>query len=248
MKICIDPGHGGTDPGAVGPTGTREKDIALAVSKKVAEKLQNAGVATKLTRTTDIFVSLQQRCDISNSFNADYFVSIHCNSAANSAAKGMEVYTSRGQTKADPFAEAIANELQKAFPNLTLRSDLTDKDKDKEAGYYVLVHTKAPAVLIELAFISNPEEEKMLRDASYQEKVATTIANAICKYTGISINQGKKEDDDSVTQTKIYLDGKAYEGFLKDGKSYVEVRKFAEALGLKVTWDGQKGIVQVSRK
>ncbi|HHV73187.1 MAG TPA: N-acetylmuramoyl-L-alanine amidase [Thermoanaerobacterium sp.] len=246
MIVCIDPGHGGTDPGAVGPTGTREKDIALAVSKKVAEKLQNAGVATKLTRTTDIFVNLQQRCDISNSFNTDYFVSIHCNSAANSVAKGMEVYTSRGQTKADPFAEAIANELQKSFTNLTLRTDLTDKDKDKEAGYYVLVHTKAPATLIELAFISNPEEEKMLQDSSYQDKVATTIVNAICKYAGIAVKQVKEDDD--VTKTKIIFGNTQLDGFIKDGTSYVEVRKLAEALGLNVVWNSATGTVTLTKK
>ncbi|MGB9825727.1 MAG: N-acetylmuramoyl-L-alanine amidase [Desulfofundulus sp.] len=181
MRIVIDPGHGGSDPGAVGPNGLKEAHVNLAVALKVAEKLRKAGVEVKLTRTNDVFIDLQPRCDIANSFGADYFVSIHCNSAGTPEAKGTETYCYKFGGKGEILAKAIQAELIAA----TGRANRGVKT----ANYYVLRRTNMPAVLTELAFISNPEEERLLGSPDYQEKCATAIARGIGKVIGVKIIQ-----------------------------------------------------------
>ena len=89
MKICLDAGHGGHDPGAVGPTGLTESSVNLNISNYLAAILEGWGLAVKETRTTDVFVELSHRCSIANGWNADYFVSIHLNSNGPSA-NGIE--------------------------------------------------------------------------------------------------------------------------------------------------------------
>lgn len=189
-KIVIDPGHGGYDPGAVGPSGMQEKVVALAVAVKLADILAAAGADVKLTRDSDNVPwdpdsDLAERVRISNEFGADAFVSVHANAATNPQAKGMEVWTTRGQTAADLIAESIANALQSAFQLLIFRSDMSDGDQDKEANYYVLRYTDAPAVLVELAFITNPTEEDLLKTPNFQEKAARAIAEGLAGYLGI---------------------------------------------------------------
>jgi len=172
MKICIDPGHGGKDPGGTGPNGTQEKVVALAVGLKLAEILRAAGAEVRLTRADDSEPSLGGRVAMSNSFGADVFIGIHANAFSSPLAKGMEVWTSVGQTKADPLSECITNALQAAFPGLVFRADMSDGDQDKETNFYVLYYTNAPAVLVELAFITNPIEEELLASGDYQDRAA----------------------------------------------------------------------------
>jgi N-acetylmuramoyl-L-alanine amidase len=187
MKFCIDPGHGGYDPGAVGPTGLKEKDVTLAVSKLLVQRLRAAGQGVILTREGDAGDSdLWKRCQIANDYGTDVFISIHANAAANPAGKGMEIYTTKGQTDADPIAESIADSMIAAFPGMVFRADLSDGDKDKEANFYVLVNTTAPAVLVELAFISNPTEESLLRSPDYQDKAADAIFQGLAKMYGLT--------------------------------------------------------------
>lgn len=174
MKIVIDPGHGGKDPGAVGPSGLKEAHVNLRVALKVAEKLRKAGVEVKLTRDSDVFVDLQHRCGIANSFNADYFVSIHCNAASTPQAHGTETYCYKFGGKGEILARVIQAELIA----VTGRANRGVKT----ANYYVLRRTNMPAVLTELAFISNPEEERLLADVAYREKCALAIANGISKF------------------------------------------------------------------
>jgi N-acetylmuramoyl-L-alanine amidase len=181
VRIVIDPGHGGSDPGAVGPNGLKEARVNLAVALKVAEKLRKAGVEVKLTRTSDVFVDLQPRCDIANSFNADYFVSIHCNSAGTTEARGTETYCYKLGGKGEVLAKAIQAELIAATGRVNRGV--------KTANYYVLRRTNMPAVLTELAFISNPEEERLLGSPDYQEKCATAIARGVSKVIGVKIIQ-----------------------------------------------------------
>lgn len=181
MKVCIDPGHGGSDPGAVGPTGLKEAHVNLAVALKVAEKLRKAGVEVRLTRTSDMFIDLQLRCNIANSLGADYFVSIHCNSAGKPEAKGTETYCYKFGGQAEILAKAIQDELIAATGR--------DNRGVKTANYYVLRRTNMPAVLTELAFISNPEEERLLGSPEYQEKCAAAIAQGIGKVIGVQIIQ-----------------------------------------------------------
>lgn len=180
-KIVIDPGHGGSDPGAVGPNGLKEAHVNLAVALKVAEKLRKAGVEVKLTRTSDVFIDLQPRCDIANSSGADYFVSIHCNSARTPEAKGTETYCYKFGGQGEVLAKAIQAELLAA-------TGRTNRGV-KTANFYVLRRTNMPAVLTELAFISNPEEECLLADPGYQEKCADAIAKGISKVIGIQAIQ-----------------------------------------------------------
>ena len=179
MRIVIDPGHGGSDPGAVGPNGLKEAHVNLAVALKVAEKLRKAGVEVKLTRTSDVFVDLQPRCDIANSFGADYFVSIHCNSAGTPEAKGTETYCYKFGGQGEVLAKAIQAEL--------IATTGRANRGVKTANYYVLRRTDMPAVLTELAFISNPEEEHLLGSDDFQEKCASAIARGIGKVIGIQI-------------------------------------------------------------
>lgn len=186
-KVCIDPGHAGgnTDPGACNPvTGLQEADIALAVSKLVANYLDKAGCLVRLTRTkpeqpeTD---DLQYRCDVSNEWDADLFVSIHCN-AATVGAKGFEVWTSPGQTMGDCLATCIYNQIAKEFPDRLGRADYSDGDPDKESHFYVLTQTDAPACLVEMAFITNPEEAALLANKTWQDRYSRAIARGVTDY------------------------------------------------------------------
>lgn len=181
MRIVIDPGHGGSDPGAVGPNGLKEAHVNLAVALKVAEKLRKAGVEVKLTRTSNVFVDLQPRCDIANSWMADYFVSIHCNAASTPQAHGTETYCYKFGGKGEVLAKAIQAQLIA----VTGRANRGVK----EANFYVLRKTNMPAVLTELAFISNREEERLLASTTYQEKCAMAIAKGIGKVIGVKIIQ-----------------------------------------------------------
>lgn len=101
MKIFIDPGHGGKDPGAVGPTGLLEKDVALSVARRLHGFLVDAGHAAALSRGTDEFLELAERARRCNLWGAHALVSIHCNAATNPNAEGFEVWTTRGVTPAD---------------------------------------------------------------------------------------------------------------------------------------------------
>lgn len=180
MRVFINPGHGHPDPGAVGPTGLREADVVSDVGLVVAEYLAGAGCEVLVYQSD----SLQGICDMANTWSADIFVSIHCNAATSPTATGMEIFTSRGQTGADRLASCIMAQMAGEFPALPVRADWSDGDVDKEAGLYVLNNTIAPAVLVELAFISNPTEERLL--ASYEGKrmFAAAIARGVTDYIG----------------------------------------------------------------
>ncbi len=177
-KICIDPGHGGKDPGAVGPKGRREKDVALAVSLKL-KKLLEGNYKVLLTRSEDIFIELYRRAIMANAFGADLFLSIHCNAASSPSANGFEVWTSKGHTKADGYASVIATEWSKAFPSVNIRGDWSDGDVDKEASFCVLRRTAMPAVLVELDFISNPKMEVLLSNDAYQDLMANALSHGV---------------------------------------------------------------------
>ena len=194
MRIMIDPGHAGrnVDPGAVNQsTGLQEADVALFVSKLVETQLLAAGHEVKLTRTdweqaeTD---DLNVRTSLSNDWGADLFVSIHCNSAASPNAAGYEVWTSPGDTEGDALATCIYAQIAIEFPDRTGRADYSDGDPDKESRFYVLVHTDAPACLVEMAFISNDEEAALLSDSAWQERYARAIALGVTDYDALKTN------------------------------------------------------------
>ena len=190
MRIVIDPGHAGRniDPGAVnGSTGLQEADVALVISRQVANYLLNVGYEVKLTRTeweqeeTD---DLSYRTALANDWGADIFISLHCNSAANESAEGYEVWTSPGQTEGDRLATCIYKQIAAEFPDRAGRTDYSDGDPDNESRFYVLVYTDAPACLVEMAFISNDAEAALLADAEWKDRYARAIARGVTDYFG----------------------------------------------------------------
>lgn len=187
MKVLIDPGHGGMDPGAT-YNNLYEKDLTLEIGLLLAHKLQlfTSHVAL-LTRHVDKYVSLQDRVAIEKKINPDVFISLHCNSATNPKANGIEIFTYFGVSKADRLAEILYEELRRIFPDRRYRTDTTDGDQDKEAGFYVLKHTKAPAVLIEMEFISNRKGRAFLSNKFTQSKLVDAII--------ISLKRWREEND-----------------------------------------------------
>lgn len=175
MKVCIDAGHGGKDSGAVGAKVT-EKWIALDVANRVATKLQNSGIEVVMTRDSDYFVELADRATISNNTGADIFVSIHCNSASESAT-GTEVWNYPGAAEDKRLAQSILDKL-------IARTGLQNRGV-KEENFAVLRLTKCPAALVELGFISNLQEEQTMMGFDYQDQASTAIVEGIKEFAGI---------------------------------------------------------------
>ncbi len=183
-SIVIDPGHGGSDTGAVGPTGVTEASVTLGVSKDLRAILENSGARVTMTRDTDRDVygpfatdrqELQARVNVGEyTPGAEIFVSIHCNAFSNPASNGMETYYYAGSSKGERLASLVNEELDKA-------EGLFNRGV-KTANFYVIKHSSMPATLAELAFITNPREEQLLADSKYQMKIATAIARAIGRY------------------------------------------------------------------
>ena len=180
--VVIDPGHGGSDAGAIGPSGVSEKSVSLAVGLKTQKLLTANGYRVIMTRTTDIDVAapgvsdateLQARVDKAPP-NAALFISIHCNAFSNGNANGMETYHAPTAIQGRRLATLLNEELEK-FGGLNNRGV-------KGARFYVMTHTKCPASLIELGFITNPREEKLLASSDYQQKLAQAITNAVNRY------------------------------------------------------------------
>lgn len=180
MKIFLDPGHGGKDPGAVGPTGLRESSVALGVAERLTRFLASAGHDVEISRADDAtFVELEERAAHANRWGADLFVSIHCNASHDPAVRGFEVWTTPGQTEADKLAQSVFMNVGRAFPGEPGRKDTSDGDSDKEKKFYVLAHTKAPAILVETGFISHPETEAAMRSLTWMSGAAAAIAAGI---------------------------------------------------------------------
>lgn len=215
-KIVLDPGHGGKDPGAVGRGGLKEKDVTLKLGRMLRETL-SARLDSKIvmTRSTDVFIPLEERTAIANSQDADLFVSIHINASPRRAASGVETYTlglsnseeakriaareNATSTRSVSDLEFILNDLIKtAKTNDSVRLAATVQDRlvsvlkakykstksngVKGAPFYVLVGTKMPAILIEVSYISNPDEEKRLKDDRYLKEIVDGITSGLLKY------------------------------------------------------------------
>jgi N-acetylmuramoyl-L-alanine amidase len=162
-----------------------EADVVLQIAGKLEHYLVAAGCEVLLTRTTEDDPKtddLGYRTDMSNEWGADMFVSLHCNSAENRGASGTEIWTSKGQTDGDVLATCIMDQIIATAPELPLRADFVDGDVDKEANFYVLRYTDAPACLVELAFISSDSEAALLSDDAWQDKMAKAIARGVTDY------------------------------------------------------------------
>ena len=172
-KVFIDAGHGGTDPGALG-YGYRDSDLNLQGANKVESKLKSKGIDVKMSRNSDIFYSLSERAEMANDYGADAFVSIHQNSAEAKSANGIETYYNRKKEEDRP----LSNDIQKQVISQTGANNRGVKN----AEFTVLVKSKMISALVECGFITNELEVKKLSDSSYQDKLATGIANGIEEY------------------------------------------------------------------
>lgn len=170
--ICLDPAHGGKDPGAV--NGTKHEAIAaLAIARKVEAVLESKGYEVVYTRTKDKYLTLAERCAISNNKGANAFVSIHLNASTNRNAHGIETWH---YYKVGDKTKKLANNIQNALIKST---SATNRGVKTTETLYVLKHTIAPAVLVECGFISNNNESELLFNEDYQDKIAHAIVTGI---------------------------------------------------------------------
>lgn len=226
-RIVIDSGHGGKDPGAIGRSGLREKDVVLDIARRLGNILKSSGAEVIMTRSSDRFISLESRAEIANSSKADLFVSIHANANRVRSLSGFEVYYV--DNSVDDYRRALwaAQHARLNFDSscfasssLTLKTILWDMIYTssraqsvelsrsvcriagncldtriigvKGARYYVLKGTRMPAILIEVGFLTNPSEERLLKNNAYRQTLAQAIADGIrayardCNLTGAS--------------------------------------------------------------
>ncbi|WP_297995931.1 N-acetylmuramoyl-L-alanine amidase [uncultured Campylobacter sp.] len=216
--IVIDPGHGGSDSGAVG-NGLKEKNVVLATSKKLGALLQKRGYRVLYTRSTDVFINLRSRTIFAGKKNADMFISIHANAAPNASAaskmSGVETFfLSPARSERSKNAAALENKgdledmntfSKQTFLNFLNREKIISsnklaidiqsymlssvkksfKSKDggvREAPFWVLVGATMPAVLVEIGYITHPDEGKNLGKSAYQDRIAQGIANGVDAY------------------------------------------------------------------
>jgi len=172
--VVIDAGHGGKDPGATSCLGFHEKTVNLAVAGKVASLLKQRGVRAIMTRRNDTFIELEGRAAIANRYNADLFVSIHADSSPSSSTRGFTMYVARS---ASWSSRRAASAIAKSMARTGLSSRGTQK-----ADFRVLVHTQGPAVLIELGYLSNSSEARLLKNSSFQNRLAQAIASGISNF------------------------------------------------------------------
>lgn len=176
MKVFLDAGHGGYDAGAIGPNGLRESDVNLDVAMRIGEYLRSRDVEVDYSRTSDVFVPLERRAQLANLWGADYFISIHCNSFSNPSANGTEIYCLVPGGERQELAQSIQDSMVAA-------TGLRDRGVNF-ANFVVLRLTYMPALLDELAFISNPHESELLAQSSFRDTCARAVSNGLLGYIG----------------------------------------------------------------
>jgi N-acetylmuramoyl-L-alanine amidase len=222
--VAIDAGHGGEDPGARGRGGTREKDVTLAIARRLKSRIdQEPGMRAVMVRDGDYFIPLADRVTKARRVQADLFVSIHADAWVRPDARGSSVFalSERGATSTaarwlatkenesdliggvnlgikDPvLARTLLDLSQTATINDSLKLgkavlgelgdvNLLHKQSVEQAGFAVLKAPDIPSILVETAFISNPEEEKRLKDGAYQDKMAVAILGGIKRYLSLN--------------------------------------------------------------
>ncbi|MGO4498107.1 N-acetylmuramoyl-L-alanine amidase [Paenibacillus sp. 2RAB27] len=189
-KVVLDPGHGGSDPGAIGVGGLRETDVNLDITLKVRQALLERGYEVVMTRANDTFLSLAQRVAFTNEQQADLFVSIHANAHANSNANGtMVLYydnaypqedypASSAMTQLTPYSKDLAQHVQDA---LLAQSGTKDLGLTPSAVYVARMGT-IPSILVETAFLTNTSDAALLASSSMRSKMALGIAKGISSY------------------------------------------------------------------
>lgn len=186
--IILDPGHGGPDPGA-NKGDNLEKDIALNISLQLRHYLQQQGALVIMTRETDVDLAssgtkgysrrkvedLKKRLKIINESEADFFASIHLNAIPSGRWRGAQTFYSSHFEESERGAKLIQDELRKDLEN-------TDRKAKAINGIYILKHSKKPGVLVEVGFLSNHEENKLLKSEEYQQKIAESLYRGILRY------------------------------------------------------------------
>lgn len=181
--ITLDAGHGGSDPGAIGSDGTKEKNITLAITKAVKELLEKKGAKVYMTRTTDVDVygpnasdadELQARVNVGEKYNSDLFVSLHINSSVNKNIGGFSTYYYPKTSNDLRIAKSIQDQLTANFG--------VDDLGVRQANFYVIKRISMPATLVEMCFISNEKELVLMKGKWFQNKTARLIAAGIEKY------------------------------------------------------------------
>lgn len=237
LTIVVDPGHGGTETGAIGPGGLQEKDVTLEIAKRVAAALPRVlACRTVLTRDTDLLLSLDDRTSIANHEKADLFLSIHANSSRAASAQGSETYYLSLEAS-DKIAQEVASRENAAngapaapagasgnpdldfilwdlaqSAHLKESSELAESIQVelngvsetasrgiKQAPFRVLVGATMPAVLVEVAFISNPDQEKQLRNPEFQQAIADAVARAVVRFFGKRLPAAVRATPSAVT-------------------------------------------------
>jgi N-acetylmuramoyl-L-alanine amidase len=207
--VVLDPGHGGSNLGARGASGLREKQLTLTIANLVAARLREHGIAVTLTRTTDRTLTLRQRIDIANKLPTDLFVSIHANASTTRSQRGYETYvlTAKGvdidaralrsdtttpRPGVDPDIALVLDDLERGASQwesaeLAARVQKALRERRGPEGdrgvrqdsHHVLLGATMPAVLVEVGFIDHPIEGKQLAEAAVQAEIAAAIAQAI---------------------------------------------------------------------
>lgn len=177
LKVTVDPGHGGSDSGALGAR-SQEKDVNLAIAKQVATYLTASGIQIQMTRQDDSFVSLSDRATMANNNNSDYFISVHANAGGG---KGAEVFAFSSTSKGSSLAAKILNQVVSSL-------SLTNRGV-KYANFAVLRLTAMPAILVETAFLDNVQEEAMLNDPAKQEVFGKAITDGFLEFAGLPVTQ-----------------------------------------------------------
>lgn len=208
-KIFIDPGHGGKDPGA-GGNGLAEKDVALTVSKLLKTELLISGFDVRMSREGDTYPSLADRYTAANAWGADYFISIHCNSAADPAASGTETLVYALGSKAANMAAVVQNSLVRALGT-------RDRGVKARPDLAVLRGTKMPAILVECGFISNTADAAILRGK--QADIAAAIARGMCDFAGVPCNP-VTGDKPAEYWAKQHLDSLVAKGIIESPEAW----------------------------
>lgn len=235
MRICLDPGHGGTDRANRGPTGYVEADGVLDIALRVRALLQAAGLDVVMTRDKDVSVTLAARMAFAAAQGADLFVSIHTDAWSDPVAHGCTVFCSVRADRSRSLAEAIEQALRQAGrPSRGVKTRVLANGRDY---YHVIRESKVPSILVECAFHTNPAEEALLKTPDFRQLLAVAIASGIKTFVGPQV-------PDTVP---ILFDGKLLPvtGRLFGDATYAPVRALAEALGLIVVWDAKQRLVRL---
>ena len=180
MKWYLDFGHGGKDPGAIGPTNLKESDIVLKIGMMVKENLENSFEKVITTRENDKYYSLDYRTTKANKENCDYFISIHLNSATNKSAKGCEVWLYDENSKLKTLANNICT-------NLSSKLNTPNRGVKYSKKLAVLKNTTMPALLVEIDFISNIEVENNLKNHQYLKDISDNISSTLLAFVNKSV-------------------------------------------------------------